>query len=137
MIKNCLVFGGSAGIGKSCAKKLLEEGNNVYLFSRNKKNLVKTQNEFSKFKGKIFIFSGDIGKKNHTDEFSEVIETGDDYYKKSIGQAFDSNVKLSKKSMGRFAYLYFVNSNVLENLADKVISKKNEELRKAVESIDI
>ena len=63
--------------------------------------------------------------------------TGDYYYKKSSGQAFDDVVKLSKKSMGRFAYLYFVNSNVLENLADKVISKKNEELRKAVESIDI
>ena len=69
MIKNCLVFGGSAGIGKSCAKKLLDEGNNVFLFSRNKKNLIKTQNEFSKFKGKIFIFSGDIGKKNHIDKF--------------------------------------------------------------------
>ena len=76
-------------------------------------------------------------RKKHTDEFGEVIEIGDDYYKKSSGQAFDVNVKLSKKSMGRFAYLYFVNSNVLENLADKVISKKNEELRKAVESIDI
>jgi 3-oxoacyl-[acyl-carrier protein] reductase len=71
MIKNCLVFGGSAGIGKSCAKKLLEDGNNVFIFSRNKKNLIKTQNEFSKFKSKLFIFDGDIGKKNNTDKFIE------------------------------------------------------------------
>ena len=74
MIKNCLVFGGSAGIGKSCAKKLLEEGNNVFIFSRSKKNLIKTQNELSKFKSKIFIFDGDIGKKNHTDKFIEAVK---------------------------------------------------------------
>lgn len=71
MIKNCLVFGGSAGIGKSCAKKLLEEGNNVFLFSRNKKKLIKTQKELSNFKSQIFIFEGNLGKKKHIDKFIE------------------------------------------------------------------
>jgi hypothetical protein len=76
-------------------------------------------------------------QKNHTDEFGEVIKAGDDYYKKSIGQAFDNNVKLSKKSMVRFAYLYFMNSNALENIADKVIKEKNEKLQRAVNSINL
>ena len=43
-------------------------------------------------------------RKKHTDEFGEVIEIGDDYYKKSSGQAFDDNVKLSKK----FQYLNWI-----------------------------
>ena len=76
-------------------------------------------------------------QKNHTDEFGEVIKAGDDYYKKSIGQAFDNNVKLSKKSMVRFAYLYFMNSNALENIADKVIKEKNEKLQRALNSINL
>ena len=76
-------------------------------------------------------------RKNHTDEFDEVIKAGDDYYKKSIGQAFNNNVKLSKKSMVRFAYLYFMNSNALENIADKVIKEKNEKLQRAVNSISL
>ena len=76
-------------------------------------------------------------RKKHTDEFGEVIEIGDDYYKKSSGQAFDDNVKLSKKSMGRFSYLYFMNSNALENIADKVIKERNEKLQRGVNSISL
>jgi len=75
-------------------------------------------------------------RKNHTDEFGQVIETGEDYYKKSSGPAFDDDVKLSKKSMDDFAYLFFLNTPSLINLADKVINKQKEELRKAMESLD-
>ena len=76
-------------------------------------------------------------RKNHTDEFGQVIETGEDYYKKSSGPAFDDDVKLSKKSMDYFAYLYFLNAPSLINLADKVIKKNEEELRKAMDDLNL
>ena len=63
MEKNYLIFGGSAGIGKSCAKKILEDGNNVYIFSRERKKIIKLKKEFKKFKDKFFFCRGDIGKK--------------------------------------------------------------------------
>ena len=60
MDKNYLVFGGSAGIGKSCAKKILEDGNNVYIFSRQKKKIIKLKKEFKQFENNFFFCSGDI-----------------------------------------------------------------------------
>ena len=87
--------------------------------------------------GKYEPWKATQARKNHTDEFDEVIETGDYYYKKSSGQAFHDDVKLSKKSMGRFAYLYFVNSHGLENIADKVIKRHEEELRKAMDGLNL
>jgi 3-oxoacyl-[acyl-carrier protein] reductase len=67
--KNYLIFGGSAGIGKSCAKKILEDGNNVYIFSREKKKIIKLKKEFKKFKDKFFFCSGNIGEKKDIEKF--------------------------------------------------------------------
>ena len=69
MNKNYLIFGGSAGIGKSCAKKLLEEHNNVYIFSRDKQKLDKLKKEFKIFKDRCFYFSGDLEKKKNINVF--------------------------------------------------------------------
>ena len=69
MDKNYLVFGGSAGIGKSCAKKILEDGNNVYIFSRQKKKIIKLKKEFKQFENNFFFCSGDIGKKKDVEKF--------------------------------------------------------------------
>lgn len=69
MKKNYLIFGGSAGIGKSCAKKILEDGNNVYIFSRERKKIIKLKKEFKKFKDKFFFCRGDIGEKKDIDKF--------------------------------------------------------------------
>ena len=43
--KNALVLASSKGIGKMCAKRLVEEGANVILCSRNEANLTVAQQE--------------------------------------------------------------------------------------------
>jgi len=76
-------------------------------------------------------------KKNHTDKFGQPIKFGEDYYKKSNGSAYGNDIKLSEKSIESFAYLFFLNTPQLINLADKSIEERNEELHIAVNSISI
>ena len=76
-------------------------------------------------------------RKNHTDEFGEIIKAGDDYYKKSSGPSYSDVVKLSRKSMNIFAFLYFLDTPGLRNLADEVIKKRVDEHRKAVDGLKL
>ena len=76
-------------------------------------------------------------RKTHTDEFGQVIETGEHYYKKSSGPAYHNEVKLSEKSMDYFAYLFFLQAPGLEKFADKVINKQQQELIDAMDGFKL
>ena len=76
-------------------------------------------------------------RKNHTDEFGQLIKSGEHYYNKSSGSAYDNVVKLSEKSMDSFAYLYFLNTPQLKDTADKIVKKRKEKLQKSLDSFNI
>ncbi|KKR03516.1 MAG: 3-oxoacyl-(Acyl-carrier protein) reductase FabG, partial [Parcubacteria group bacterium GW2011_GWF2_39_13b] len=57
--KNVIITGGSRGIGKAIARKMLELGYNVFICGRNKEELKKTKQEFI-LSGEIDYFVLDI-----------------------------------------------------------------------------
>src|SRR3989344_4596661 len=70
MVKNVILTGGSKGIGKEIAKKLLKDGYNVYICARNETDLKNTANELSTF-GDINYFVLDVSKREDIAEFCD------------------------------------------------------------------
>jgi short-subunit dehydrogenase len=60
--KVILITGSSMGIGKELANQALKLGASVVITGRNLERLEKTQNEFSLYKNKVMIYSGDIAE---------------------------------------------------------------------------
>ena len=64
--KNALVLASSKGIGKMCAKRLVEEGANVIICSRNEANLTVAQQEIeSAGTGRVVSVKCNLMKKSN------------------------------------------------------------------------
>ena len=67
--KNVIITGGSRGIGKAIARKMLELGYNVFICGRNKEELKKTKQEFI-LSGEIDYFVLDISDREAVKNFT-------------------------------------------------------------------
>jgi NAD(P)-dependent dehydrogenase (short-subunit alcohol dehydrogenase family) len=66
--KNVIITGGSRGIGKAIARKMLEQGYNVFICGRSEGNLEKTKREFF-LMGEIDYFILDISNREAVKNF--------------------------------------------------------------------
>lgn len=81
-----LIVGGSSGIGKAAAKKLLERGVEVVLLGRNAAKLDATQDELSEF-GAVSTVAVDLGSESQTQAFVERIEAEERHLKYLVNAA--------------------------------------------------
>ena len=65
-----VITGASKGMGKAMAEKFAIEKNNVFICSRNEKELAKTAEELNKkYEGTVAYFATDLSEKNGVDQF--------------------------------------------------------------------
>lgn len=71
---NIVITGASKGMGKAMAKKFASAKNNIFICSRNKKELADTANELSKNSGTtVKYFATDLSDKNDVVKFTKWI----------------------------------------------------------------
>jgi len=71
---NIVITGGSKGMGKAMADKFASAKNNLFICSRNEKELAETANEISKINGTIVkYFAADLSDKNEVKRFAQWI----------------------------------------------------------------
>ncbi len=81
-----LVVGGSSGMGKAAAKKLLERGAEVILLGRNPTKLVAAKAELSEF-GAVETVAVDLHDDSQTRAFIEKIDAEDRHFKYLVNAA--------------------------------------------------
>jgi len=116
MNKKILVSGSSKGIGFTIAKKLLEEGNQVVIHSRNKKKITAIKKKYD-FTGAVF---GDLSKNHQAKSvITESIKIlgGLDVLICNAGQSKSSkpNKEHYKEWIKMFNQNFFTTSNLVEN----------------------
>ena len=116
MNKKILVSGSSKGIGFAIAKKLLEEGNQVVIHSRNRKKIISIKKKYD-FTGAVF---GDLSKNHQAKNvISQTIKIlgGLDVLICNAGQSKSS--KPNKEHYGEWVKMFnqnfFTTSNLVEN----------------------
>ena len=116
MNKKILISGSSKGIGFAIAKKLLEEGNQVVIHSRNRKKIISIKKKYD-FTGAVF---GDLSKNNQAKSvISQTIKIlgGLDVLICNAGQSKSS--KPNKEHYGEWVKMFnqnfFTTSNLVEN----------------------
>ena len=116
MNKKILVSGSSKGIGFTIAKKLLEEGNQVVIHSRNRKKIISIKKKYD-FTGAVF---GDLSKNHQAKNvISQTINIlgGLDVLICNAGQSKSS--KPNKENYGEWVKMFnqnfFTTSNLVEN----------------------
>ncbi len=71
---NIVITGAGKGIGKSITEKFAAEGNNLFICSRNEKELAGLKNELElKYKCKVFYFPADLSEKKSAQDFGKWI----------------------------------------------------------------
>jgi len=71
---NIVITGGSKGMGKAMADKFASAKNNLFICSRNEKELAETANEISKINRSIVkYFAADLSDKNEVNRFAQWI----------------------------------------------------------------
>ncbi len=71
-MKNIVITGGSKGMGKAMGEKFAAAKNNIFICSRNKKELAKTAGEINeKYAGSVEYFSSDLSVKNEVLKFAD------------------------------------------------------------------
>ena len=69
---NIVITGGSKGMGKAMAEKFAAAKNNIFICSRNEKELAATTNEINKkYSGSAQYFSADLSRKNEVLKFAD------------------------------------------------------------------
>lgn len=69
---NIVITGGSKGMGKAVAEKFAATKNNIFICSRNEKELEQTANELNKkFNNSVHYFSADLSQKEEALKFAE------------------------------------------------------------------
>jgi short-subunit dehydrogenase len=69
---NIVITGGSKGIGKAMAEKFAAAKNNIFICSRNEKELAATTNEINKkYSDSVQYFSSDLSQKNEVLKFAD------------------------------------------------------------------
>ena len=71
--KTCLITGGSSGIGKHLAGKLLKSGNRVVIASNNLYNLEQVVTEFKDLSPNIFSYHVDVADIASVHQMSEIL----------------------------------------------------------------
>src|SRR6185312_12928461 len=70
-MQNIVITGGSKGMGKAMAEKFAAAKNNIFICSRNEKELAKTADEINKKQpGSVEYFSADLSDKNEVLKFA-------------------------------------------------------------------
>jgi short-subunit dehydrogenase len=70
-MQNIVITGGSKGMGKAMAEKFASAKNNIFICSRNEKELAKTAGEINKkYPGSVQYFSADLSDKNEVLQFA-------------------------------------------------------------------
>ena len=106
-MKLAIVTGGSRGIGKSTAIKLLKEGFTVIITSRNNKELKETENELNKY-GKIIGIKSDV---SNYDDVKNLIKQVYNKYKRIDVLVNNAGVALWKE-------LDQMNKKEIDNILD-------------------
>jgi short-subunit dehydrogenase len=71
---NIVITGGSKGIGKAMAEKFAAAKNNIFICSRNEKELAATTNEINKkYSDSVQYFSSDLSQKNEVLKFADLL----------------------------------------------------------------
>jgi short-subunit dehydrogenase len=71
-MQNIVITGGSKGMGKAMGEKFAATKNNIFICSRNKKELAKTAIEINeKYAGSVEYFSADLSLKNEVLKFAD------------------------------------------------------------------
>jgi short-subunit dehydrogenase len=71
-MQNIVITGGSKGMGKAMAEKFAAAKNNIFICSRNEKELAKTAGEINeKHPGSVEYFSADLSDKNAVLKFAD------------------------------------------------------------------
>ena len=71
-MQNIVITGGSKGMGKAMGEKFAAAKNNIFICSRNKKELSKTAGEINeKYAGSVEYFSADLSVKNEVLNFAD------------------------------------------------------------------
>jgi short-subunit dehydrogenase len=69
---NIVITGGSKGMGKAMAEKFAAAKNNIFICSRNEKELAATTNEINKkYSDSVQYFSSDLSQKNEVLKFAD------------------------------------------------------------------
>jgi short-subunit dehydrogenase len=69
---NIVITGGSKGMGKAMAEKFAAAKNNIFICSRNEKELAVTTNEINKkYSDSVQYFSSDLSQKNEVLKFAD------------------------------------------------------------------
>ena len=134
MNKKILISGSSKGIGFAIAKKLLEEGNQVVIHSRNKKKIISIKKKYD-FTGAVF---GDLSKNNQAKSvISQTIKIlgGLDVLICNAGQSKSSkpNKEHYEEWVKMFNQNFFTTSNLVEN-AKKYLKVSRGEISSAAGS---
>lgn len=63
-------------------------------------------------------------RKKHRDLYGRLIKSGEVYYKRQIGPAWDAQLKLSQLSLARLLYALFAGNPELERVADRAVERE-------------
>ncbi|MEE2904396.1 MAG: SDR family oxidoreductase [Myxococcota bacterium] len=74
MKKTAVILASSEGIGFSSAKKLMEDGHRVVLFSRSEEKLERASKELTEAGGEVHAQVGDIGSQEDMDRLFSMVE---------------------------------------------------------------
>ena len=85
-IKKALIIGGSTGIGKATAKRLLEQGTAVHLVARNEDKLAAAKAELAQF-GPVETSSVDLYDQEAVDRFGESLRDSKDHIQYLVNAA--------------------------------------------------
>lgn len=123
MIKTALIIGGSSGIGKSTAQKLLMSGHNLLITGRDIDKLTKVQKELASF-GKIDVVQLDLYSNDSVNNFINHISNYDNQIDKLVNAAGYFNPKSFldheesdyDKYMQLNKALYFITQSVVKHM---------------------
>lgn len=112
MKKVIVITGGTSGIGKYILKKMLCQGNKVYVISKNEKKINETMNELKSYEKKVNFIKADICSEKELIDAFNFIKRVETYIDVLINNAaFD---KMS--DIENYNYTYFkkiVNTNLI------------------------
>ena len=95
-----------------------------------------SEEDFEKYLGRLNALTSEYtpwqhtkARKEHEDEFGDIIKEGEIYFKRSYGGGYDAVLKLSRRSMEILIDCVFNDNFFLESIADKIKEARWERLK--------
>ncbi len=125
--KTALITGGANGIGEEISLKLAEEGVNILVTTRDKKNIIKIKKKLSKSKVKVDGVVLDFLKKNWLSKFKKFIRGKKiEILVNNAGHNLNiTNPYCNKKDWERILDMNFFNSVQINNILIPMMKKRN------------